>query len=123
MLEAVRESRVEVLFCSDGAVQDVNAGGMAIQWVNSTESFPGNKAVLKLVVTNRDGLVDGALVTSRTSFEADAHIHSQAMSEPDGKAEVEIELPVPANANETPVLIRAVADDKSVTRKFRIKRT
>src|SRR5437588_12509992 len=122
MLEAVRESRVEPLFCSDGAVQDVNAGGMAIQWVNASESFPGNKAVLKLVVTNRDGVVDGALVTSRTSFESDGKIHSQSMSEENGTAEIEIELPVPASGSETPVLIRAAADDKSVTRKFRIKR-
>jgi hypothetical protein len=122
MLEAVRESRVEALFCSDGAVQDVNAGGMAIQWVNAAEVFPGNKALLKLIVTNRDGVVDGALVTSRTAFDPDAHIHSQAMSEPNGAAEIEIELPVPPTANETPVLIRAAADDKSVTRKFRIKR-
>jgi hypothetical protein len=122
MLEAVRESRAESLFCSDGAVQDVNAGGMAIQWTNSGEVFAGNKAVLKLIVTNRDGVVDGALVTSRVSFEPDAHIHSQSMSEPDGKAEIEIELPVPPSGNETPVLIRAAADDKSVTRKFRVKR-
>ena len=121
MLEAVRESRVEPLFCSDGAVQDVNAGGMAIQWVNASESFPGNKAVLKLIVTNRDGVVDGALVTSRISFDADGKIHSQSMSEPDGKVDIEIELPPPTGA-ETPVLIRAAADDKSVTRKFRIKR-
>lgn len=122
MLEAVRESRVEALFCHDGAVQDVNAGGMAIEWKNSSEVFAGNKAVLKLVVTNREGLVDGALVTSRVSFDPDAHIHSQSMSEPDGSSEIEIELPVPASSNETPVLIRAAADDKSVTRKFRIRR-
>jgi hypothetical protein len=122
MLEAVRESRAEALFCHDGAVQDVNAGGMAIEWMNASEVFSGNKALLKLIVTNRDGLVDGALITSRTSLEPDAHIHSQSMTEPDGKAEIEIELPVPATGNETPVLIRAVADEKSCTRKFRIKR-
>ena len=121
MLEAVRESRAESLFCHDGAVQDVNAGGMAIEWTNASEVFSGNKAVLKLIVTNRDGLVDGALITSRTALTADAHIHSQSMSESDGKAEIEIELP-PPTGNETPVLIRAVADEKSCTRKFRIKR-
>ena len=93
-----------------------------MQWVNAGESFPGNKAVLKLIVTNRDGVVDGALVTSRISFDADGKIHSQSMSEPDGKVDIEIELPPPTGA-ETPVLIRAAADDKSVTRKFRIKRT
>jgi hypothetical protein len=122
MLEAVRESRAEALFCSDGAVQDVNAGGMAIQWTNATEVFAGDKAVLKLIITRLGEPVDGALVTSRTSFEPDAHIHSQGMSETDGKADIEIELPVPPTGNETPVLIRAATDDKSVTRKFRIKR-
>ena len=122
MLEAVRESRVEPLFCSDGAVQDVNAGGMAIQWVNATEIFSGEKAVLKLVITKLGEKVDGALITSRTSFEPDAHIHSQAMSEQDGKAEIEVELPPAAGATETAVLIRAATEEKSVTRKFRLKR-
>lgn len=122
MLEAVRESRVEELFCSDGAVQDVNAGGMAIQWVNSAEVFAGDKALLKLVVTRLGEVVDGALITSRTSLEPDAHIHSQSMSEEDGKAEIEIELPPAVGATETPVLIRAATEDKSVTRKFRLKR-
>jgi hypothetical protein len=122
MLEAVRESRAEALFCSDGAVQDVNAGGMAIQWLNASEVFSGDKALLKLIVTRMGELVDGALITSRTSFEPDAHIHSQSMSESDGKADIESELPSAAGANETPVLIRAATDDKSVTRKFRLKR-
>ncbi len=122
MLEAVRESRVEALFSHDGSVQDVNAGGMAIQWMNASESFPGDKAILKLIVTKHEEPVDGALISSRISFEQDAHVHSQSMSEPDGKAEIEIELPVPPTGSETPVLIRAVTDDKSVTRKFRIKR-
>ena len=122
MLEAVRESRVEALFCHDGAVQDVNAGGMAIEWLNPSEAFSGNKAVLKLIVTNREGVVDGALITSRTSLEQNARIHSQSMSESDGKAEIEVELPVPPSGNETPVLIRAAADEKSCTRKFRIRR-
>jgi hypothetical protein len=44
------------------------------------------------------------------------------MTEADGKADIEIELPIPAPGTETPVLVRAAADDKSVTRKFRVKR-
>jgi hypothetical protein len=44
------------------------------------------------------------------------------MSEDDGSASLEIELPADA-AFETPVLIRAKTDEKSVTRKFRLKRS
>src|SRR6266436_9864944 len=51
MLEAVRESRVEQLFCTDGEVQDVNAGGLAVKWSNSVATFPSGTAVLKLFVT------------------------------------------------------------------------
>ena len=96
MLEAVRESRVEALFCSDGAVQDVNAGGMAIQWTNASEVFPGDKAVLKLVITRSRR----SWWTGRWSHRAR---HSRRMrtsirrpcQRADGKAEIEIELPVP----------------------------
>jgi hypothetical protein len=44
------------------------------------------------------------------------------MSEENGDAEVEVELPADGAA-ETPILIRAKTDEKSVTRKFRLKRS
>jgi hypothetical protein len=66
--------------------------------------------------------IDGALVTARLDFSSEAQIHSQSMSEDDGSASLEIELPADA-AFETPVLIRAKTDEKSVTRKFRLKRS
>jgi hypothetical protein len=122
VLEAVREDRAQDVFCTDGEVQDVNAGGLSINWVNSDQLFSGGNAVLKMKVLLHHKPIDGALVTARLDFSPDAHIHSQSMSEEDGSTELEVELPADS-APETPVLIRAKTDEKSVTRKFRLKRT
>jgi hypothetical protein len=122
VLEAVKEERAHEVFCSDGEVQDVNAGGLSVRWMNSDESFTGPSASLKLEILLYQKPIDGALVTSRLDFSPDAHIHSQSMSEEDGTAILEVELPQDG-ASETPVLIRAKTDEKSVTRKFRLKRS
>lgn len=122
VLEAVREDRAKDVFCSDGEVQDVNAGGLSLRWTNSDQSFPGPNAELKLQVLLHHQPIDGALVTARLDFSADAHIHSQSMSEEDGSASLEVELPKDS-PGEIPVLIRAKTDEKSVTRKFRLKRS
>ena len=121
MLEAVRESRATDVFCSDGEVQDVNAGGMSLRWKNADAVFTNSPAVVKLQVLMHHQPYEGALVTARLEFTNDAQIHSQSMSEADGIAEIEIELPS-TQGNEVPVLMRAKGDEKSVTRKFRLKR-
>src|SRR5947209_7208743 len=90
MLEAVREGRAESVFCSDGEVQDVNAGGLAVKWLNSDAVFSTGTAVLKLFVADTGAAADGALITSRLALRTDAQIHSQSMTEPDGSAELEI---------------------------------
>jgi hypothetical protein len=121
VLEAVREERAQEIFCSDGEVQDVNAGGLSIRWMNSDQSFTGPAATLILQILLHQKPIDGALVTARLEFTSEAQIHSQSMSEDDGTAVLEIEL-LQDGAVETPVLIRAKTDEKSVTRKFRLKR-
>src|SRR5947209_13408807 len=52
MLEAVRESRAEALFCSAGAVQDVNAGGLDIEWENSTRDCRNERPLMKQIDHN-----------------------------------------------------------------------
>jgi hypothetical protein len=121
VLEAVREERVKDIFCDDGEVQDVNAGGLSIRWLNSDAVFSHSPGVLQLQILLHHKPFDGALITSRLEFAHDAHIHSQSMSEPDGRADLEIEMPE-GNA-ELPVLVRAKNEEKSVTRKFRMRRS
>lgn len=122
VLEAVREERAQEIFCTDGEVQDVNAGGLSLSWMNSDQSFAAGPATLKMRVLLHHQPIDGALVTARLDLSPDAHIHSQSMSEENGDVEIEVELPAD-NTAETPVLIRAKTDEKSVTRKFRLKRS
>lgn len=121
MLEGVKAGKMQELFCSDGEVQDVNAAGLAVKWLNSDVTFTSGKLVLKLLVNDHGTPADGALLTSRLSLAPDAHIHSQSMTEGDGKGDLEIEVPGDAG-NELVVLVRAMyGDNKSVTRKFRLK--
>ena len=121
VLEAVREDRVKDIFCSDGEVQDVNAGGLSIRWANFDAVFDTSTAVLKLQVLLYHEPCDGALITARLEFTPDAHIHSQSMSESDGMADLEVELH--DASPETAVLVRAKNEEKSITRKFRLRRS
>ena len=125
MLEGVRAGKMQELFLSDGEVQDANATGLAVKWLNSDLTFSAGSIVLKLMVKDHGQPADGALLTSRLALAHDAHIHSQSMTEPDGTADLEIQVPADAGA-ELAVLVRAKSSDedspKSVTRKFRIKR-
>jgi hypothetical protein len=125
MLEGVKAGKMQELFCSDGEVQDANATGLAVKWLNSDVTFSAGSLVLKLLVKDHGRPAEGALLTSRLSLTPDAHIHSQSMTEADGTADLEIQVPADAG-NELTVLVRAKSSDeenpKSVTRKFRIKR-
>jgi len=125
MLEGVKAGKMQELFCSDGEVQDANAAGLAVKWLNSDLTFSDGTIILKLLVNDHGKPADGALVTSRLSLAIDAHIHSQSMTEPNGTADLEIQVPADTGPELT-VLVRAKCGDegeeKSVTRKFRLKR-
>lgn len=121
MIEAVREGRMDALFCDDGEVQDINSGGLSIRWHNTWDSFPGPKASLKLTVALYHEPVEGAAVTSRLDFSNTSSVHSQSTTQTDGHVDLEVELPE-TTEKETPVLVNAKYNEKSVTRKFRIRR-
>jgi hypothetical protein len=121
MLEAVRAGRVQSLFLADGEVQDVNGHGLAVKWLNSDAIFSGPAAKLSLRVSDQGEPADGALITARLALTTDAPIHSQSATETDGSAELELSLP--EGSSELPVLVRAMYGEKSVTRKFRLKRS
>lgn len=122
MLDAVREGKHAPLFTADGEVQDVNGTGLAIKWLNSDVGYSQGEVLLRLYVADNRSPADGALVTSRLAFSLDAPIHSQSMTESDGSTELQLTIP-DEPAPELAVLVRAKFDDKSVTRKFRLKRS
>ena len=121
VLEAVREGRAKEIFCTDGEVQDINSGGLSIEWMNTGAAFTGTTAGLQLRVAQWHKPVSDALVNSRLDFTPDAAAHSQVITDDNGMAELEITLPTEPTP-EVAVLVRARYEEKSVTRKFRIKR-
>jgi len=121
MVEAVRDGSVQKFFLADGEVQDVNGQGLAVKWLNFDAAFGGTDARLKLKVMDQGAGADGALLTARLSVSSDAAIHSQTATETDGTAELDLTLP--EGQAEIPVLVRAIHGDKSVTRKFRLRRS
>jgi hypothetical protein len=122
MVEAVRAQRVEALFCAEGEVQETNPSGLAVNWLNPAAVFSSGTAILKLSVADEHKPAEGALLTSRMEVSHDAPIHSQSVAEENGTAELEITLP-PNESDETVVVVRAKQGEKSLTRKFRLKRS
>lgn len=143
MLEGVKAGKMQDLFCSDGEVQDVNAAGLAVKWLNSDVTFSSKDGsgtntgaasgtstgadsaassspsrgvlILKLLVNDHGKPADGALLTSRLSLAPDAHIHSQSMTEANGVADLEIQVPDDAGAELT-VLVRAKFGDEDAAK-------
>jgi hypothetical protein len=77
---------------------------------------------MRLLVSEAGIAVDGALVTSRLQYPAGVPIHSQAVSEADGRVELEVELDrIGQPVHDLVVFVRATHGEKSITRKYRLK--
>ena len=122
VVESVKAGSIEQFFRDQTEIRDVGGNTLALTWLNSEETPVKQHLAMRLLITE-DGLgVDGALVTSRLQFPAGVPIHSQAVTESDGRAELALNL----NAAESPagnavVFVRATFGEKSVTRKYRLK--
>lgn len=121
MIEAVRGGRMMEMFLSDGEIEDVNGTGLALKWLNPEAAPADGRLVIRLHVRDGGAHAEGALLTARLELTPDAPIHSQSITEEDGVGELEIAVSDHALA-EIAFLVRAKSDEKSVTRKFRLKR-
>ena len=124
VLEAVKAGSVEQFFRDQTEIRDAEGNTLALTWLNSDELLGQNKFTLRLLVSNAGSAVDGALVTSRLQYPAGVPIHSQAVSESDGRAELEVDLEKLESPVQDPVVfVRATHGERSVTRKYRLKST
>ena len=124
VLEAVKAGSVEQFFRDQTEIRDAEGNTLALTWLNSDELLGQNKFTLRLLVSNAGSAVDGALVTSRLQYPAGVPIHSQAVSESDGRAELEVDLGKLESPVQDPVVfVRATHGERSVTRKYRLKST
>jgi len=122
VLEAVKAGSVEQFFRDQTEIRDAGGETLALTWLNSDDIPIARKVVMRLLVTESGAAVDGALITSRLQYPAGVPIHSQAVSETDGRAELELDLgKFEAGVRDPVVFVRATHGEKSVTRKYRLK--
>jgi len=122
VLEAVKAGSIEQFFRDQTEIRDAEGNSLALTWLNPDEPLVQNRFTLRLLVSNTGAAVDGALVTSRLQYPAGVPIHSQAVSEDDGRAELEVDLGKLEDSVRDPVVfVRATHGERSVTRKYRLK--
>ena len=122
VLEAVKAGSVEQFFREQTEIRDAEGDSLALTWLNSDEPPASRKLVMRLLVSDGGTAVDGALVTSRLQYPAGVPIHSQAVSEEDGRVELELDLrQVDSKSADPVVFVRATHGERSVTRKYRLK--
>ncbi len=122
VLEAVKAGSVEQFFRDQTEIRDAGGETLALTWLNSDDVPVARKLVMRLLVSESGAAVDGALVTSRLQYPAGVPIHSQAVSEKDGRVELDLDLTQLEQGVRDPVVfVRATHGEKSVTRKYRLK--
>jgi hypothetical protein len=121
-VEAVRGGHVEELFTQNAAdVQNVGGRGLSLRWENSDSVYQEGSVVMRFVVNDGGRPVPGAKLTTRLAIPQDAPIYSTATTDPTGVAELKIFMDESVLA-ESALLVQAIYEDKSVTRKFRLKK-
>lgn len=122
VLEVIKAGSIEQFFRDQTEIRDAEGESLAVTWLNSDEAVAGKKVSMRLLVSDSGAAVDGALITSRLQYPAGVPIHSQAVSEADGRAEIELNLEELERGVRDPVVfVRATHGERSVTRKYRLK--
>jgi len=122
VLEAVKAGSIEQFFRDQTEIRDAGGETLALTWLNSDDVPIARKLVMRLLVSESGAAVDSALVTSRLQYPAGVPIHSQTVSEKDGRVELELDLrQLEQGVRDPVVFVRATHGEKSVTRKYRLK--
>ncbi len=121
VLEAVKGGNAADVVAHDREIQDVDGNGLAVRWVNAGAPDADGVLVMNLVVTDGGTPVSGARVGAKLSVDAQAPVVAQAATDESGTAQLRVTLG-PDAGKDSGVLVRAVGEGKSATRKFRVKR-
>lgn len=122
VVDVVKAGSVDQFFREQTEIRDAEGESLALTWINSDEPVIEGKMTMRILVSDAGAAVDGALVTSRLQYPAGVPIHSQAVSEDDGRVDLELDLAQAERGGNDPVVfIRATHGERSVTRKYRLK--
>lgn len=122
VLDVVKAGSIEEFFRDQTEIRDAEGESLAVTWLNSDEPVVGKEMTMRLLVSDAGVAVDGAVVTSRLQYPAGVPIHSQAVSESDGRVAIELNLKeLDGSVRDPVVFVRATHGERSVTRKYRLK--
>jgi hypothetical protein len=122
VVDVVKAGSTEQFFRDQTEIRDAEGESLALTWLNSDEPLIERKLIMRILVSDAGSAVDGALVTSRLQYPAGVPIHSQAVSEGDGRVDLELDLAQAERVERDPVVfIRATHGERSITRKYRLK--
>lgn len=122
VLDVIKAGSIEQFFRDQTEIRDAEGESLAVTWLNSDEQVAGRKLTMELLVSDSGAAVEGALVTSRLQYPAGVPIHSQAVSEADGRVAIDLNLDEGGGSVRDPVVfVRATHGERSVTRKYRLK--
>ena len=122
VIDVIKAGSVDQFFREQTEIRDAGGETLAVTWLNSDEPVSSKKLTMRLLVSESGTAVDGALVTSRLQYPAGVPIHSQAVSEADGRVAIELNLEQLEKSVRDPVVfVRATHGERSVTRKYRLK--
>ncbi|HXE90925.1 MAG TPA: hypothetical protein VNK82_08190 [Terriglobales bacterium] len=121
VLEAIKEGKAALVVAQERDIQDVDGSGLAMRWVDASAPEANGTLRMKLLVTDDGAPVSGARVAAKLSLDAQAPVVAQGTTDSSGSAELNVPM-TPDAGKDSGVLVRAVWEGKSATRKFRVKR-
>ncbi len=122
VLDAVKEGKVEGIIDLRNEIQDVDGRGLSLRWTNPDVVLEGKTVSMRFMVTDSGSAVAGAVVRSRPFLSQEADLASQGTTDASGALELAVTLDE-HGLKDGAVIIQATHDDKSATRKFRLKKS
>lgn len=119
-LDLVREGKVEVFAGGDADVQDYGGQGLSLRWTNAAPLFDVTPVEMQVRISDNGAPVSAAEVTCWMPSQPDWP-GPQATTSAEGTASLSV--PLAPETRETAVVVQARSGDKSVTRKFRLRKS
>jgi hypothetical protein len=120
VVDAVQRGEVNLVLGTGNDIEDVGASGLALRWSNPSEASQGGKLIMRFQVMDLGQPVPGAEVTVMP-LPPETTVIARSLTDAAGSAVSVVLLSEPVE-QQSAVMARAVAGDKSVTRKLRFRK-
>jgi hypothetical protein len=121
VLEAVQQGRMDSIAGGDAAIQDVNDGGLTLNWTNPSRVPESVAVTMAFQVLDEGSPVPEAAISISAISPGNDPALARGMTDAEGNATISFSL-TPEMRQDSAVMARAVRGGKSAMRKFRFKK-